>query len=269
MEAVVRAGSDLTTDLADVLWRAEADSVAVEPLTASRPDLSAAEAYAIQTRNVERRVAAGAVVRGRKVGLTSRPVQQLFGVREPNFGVLLDDMFVDEGDEVAFDVLLQPRVESEIAFLMDRDLAGPGVTTPDALTAIGGVLPAVEVVDSRIADWRIRLADTVADNASSARAVLGSRMVPVAAVDLRLLGVLFLRNGTPIESGAGAAVLGNPARCVAWLANTLGALGSGLRRGDVVLSGALHRMVPVRAGDHFQARFAHLGSVTVQFGDVT
>ena len=258
------SGSGLAA-LAERLWRAEAARVAVAPLTAEAPDLTVDDAYAIQTTNVERRVRAGAVIRGRKVGLTSRPVQDLLGVHAPNFGVLLHDMFVDEDDEVRVEDLLAPRVESEIAFLMGTDLAGPGVTTADALAAVGGVLPAVEVVDSRIADWRIRIADTVADNASSARVVLGARMLPVTAVDLRLLGVLFSRNGTPIESGAGAAVLGNPARCVAWLANTLGALGSGLRRGDVVLSGALHRMVPVRPGDVFHARFAHLGSVTVQF----
>jgi 2-keto-4-pentenoate hydratase len=252
-------------DLADRLRRAEAERVAVPPLTADLPDLTIDDAYAIQTRNIDRRVDSGAVVRGRKVGLTSRPVQDLLGVHEPNFGVLLDDMFVDEGDEVGFDTLLQPRVESEIAFLMGSDLAGPGVTTTGAMAAVAGVLPAVEVVDSRIVDWRVRIADTVADNAASARVVIGARMVPVEEVDLRLLGVLFFRNGSPIESGAGAAVLGNPARCVAWLANKLGSFGSGLRRGDVVLSGALHRMVPVRPGDCFQATFAHLGSVTVQF----
>ena len=263
--AATGADSRTVADLAERLWRAEADRVAVAPLTADVPDLTVDDAYAIQTMNVERRVRAGAVVRGRKVGLTSRPVQDLLGVHEPNFGVLLHDMFVDEDDEVRVEDLLAPRVESEIAFLMGTDLAGPGVTTADALAAVGGVLAAVEVVDSRIADWRIRIADTVADNASSARVVLGARMLPVTAVDLRLLGVLFSRNGVPIESGAGAAVLGNPARCVAWLANTLSALGGGLRRGDVVLSGALHRMVPVRPGDVFHARFAHLGSVTVQF----
>ena len=205
-------GSCSTTvaDLADRLWRAESDRVAVPPLTADLPDLTVDDAYAVQTRNVDRRVAAGAVVRGRKVGLTSRPVQDLFGVHEPNFGVLLDDMFVDEADEIPVDALLQPRVESEIAFLMGSDLAGPGVTTPAALAAIGGLLPAVEVVDSRIADWRIRIADTVADNASSARVVVGARVLPVTAVDLRLLGVLFLRNGSPVESGAGAAVARQP-----------------------------------------------------------
>lgn len=257
--------SAIVTDLAERLRRAESDRAAIAPLTTDTPDLTVEDAYAIQTHNIDRRVAAGAVVRGRKIGLTSRPVQELLDVHEPNFGVLLDDMFVDEGDEICFDDLLQPRVESEIAFLMASDLAGPGVTATAALAAVGGVLPAVEVVDSRIADWRIRIADTVADNASSARAVVGSRLVPATAVDLRLLGVLFSRNGSPIESGAGAAVLGNPVRCVAWLANKLGSLGGGLRRGDVVLSGALHRMVPVRPGDVFRARFAHLGDVTVQF----
>jgi 2-keto-4-pentenoate hydratase len=257
--------STVVADLADRLWRAESERVAVPPLTAELPEMTLDDAYAVQTRNIDRRVAAGAVIRGRKAGLTSRPVQDLLGVHEPNFGVLLDDMFVEEGDEVRVDTLLQPRVESEIAFLMGSDLAGPGVTATDALAAVAGVLPAVEVVDSRIVDWRVRIADTVADNAASARVVVGARMVPVTAVDLRLLGVLFFRNGSPIESGAGAEVLGDPALCVAWLANKLGSFGSGLRSGDVVLSGALHRMVPVRPGDRFQAMFAHLGSVTVQF----
>jgi 2-keto-4-pentenoate hydratase len=252
-------------NLADSLWRAEADRAPISPITDGWPDLSMTDAYAIQTRNVDRRVADGAVIRGHKVGLTSRASQELLGVHEPNFGVLLDDMFIDEGDDVELDILIQPRVESEIAFIMAEDLAGPGVTTTQALAAVGGVLPAIEVVDSRISDWRIRLADTIADNASSARAVVGARITPVAGLDLRLLGVLFSRNGAPIDSGAGAAVLGNPARCVAWLANQLGALGGGLRRGDVVLAGALHRMVPVRPGDFFQAQFAHLGTVTAQF----
>jgi 2-keto-4-pentenoate hydratase len=259
----------LIAELADRLWRAEADRVPIDPVTDSWPDLSVDDAYAVQSHNVDRRVAAGATACGHKVGLTSLASQELLGVHEPTFGALLDDMFVDECDEVRLDALVQPRVEAEIAFVMASDLAGPGVTTTRALTAIGGVLPAIEVVDSRITDWRIRLADTVADNASSARVVLGAPITPVAGLDLRLVGVLFHRNGAPIESGAGAAVLGNPARCVAWLANRLGSLGAGLRCGDVVLPGALHRMVPVRPGDLFQARFAHLGSVTVQFGGTT
>jgi 2-keto-4-pentenoate hydratase len=252
-------------DVADVLRRAEADRSPVDPITDFWPEFTVDDAYAVQHHNVERRIAGGAVVRGHKVGLTSRASQELFGVHEPNSGVLLDGMFVDEGEEIALDSLVQPRVEAEIAFVMGADLAGPGVTTTQAVTAVAGVLPAIEVVDSRITNWRVRLADTVADNAAAARAVLGARITPVAGLDLRLVGVLFSRNGLAIDSGAGAAVLGNPARCLAWLANRLGSLDSGLRRGDVVLPGALHRMVPVRAGDLFQARFAHLGAVSVQF----
>jgi 2-oxopent-4-enoate hydratase len=263
--AAVAAGGGPVGELADRLWRAEVEGTPIEPLTDAHPDLTVEDAYAIQTVNVERRVAAGGVVRGRKVGLTSRAMQQLLGVDEPDFGVLLDRMFVEDGDVVEPAALLQPRVEAEIAFVMGRDLAGPGVTSADVLTAVAGVLPAIEIVDSRIADWRIRLADTVADNASCGRVVIGGRLTPVTTVDLRLVGMMFYRNGAPIDSGAGAAALGNPASCVAWLANKLGTLGSGLHRGDIVLPGALHRMVPARAGDVFRAEFAHLGDVTVRF----
>ena len=251
--------------LADRLWQAEFERMPIEPITDSHPGLTVEDAYAIQTVNIERRVAAGRVIRGRKVGLTSRAMQQLLGVDEPDFGVLLDDMFVEDGADVDLQTLLQPRVEAEIAFVLAKDLVGPGVTTTDVLTATAGVLPAIEIVDSRIAEWRIQLVDTVADNASSGRLVIGGRLTPVTAVDLRLVGMLFYRNGRPIDSGAGAAALGNPAFCVAWLANKLGELGSGLRAGDIVLPGALHRMVPVRPRDVFRAEFAHLGDVTVRF----
>ncbi len=251
--------------LANALWRAEAERAPVRPLMEQQSGITVEDAYAIQTYNIERRIAAGGVERGRKIGLTSRATQELFGVREPSCGVLLNDMFLDEGDEVAVEALIAPRVTSEFAMMMAHDLSGPGVTTVNALAAIGGVLPAIEIVDSRIADWRIGIEDTVADNASTARVVLGGRMVPAAALDLCHLGVLFYRNGSPIESGAGAAVLGNPARCVAWLANKLAVLGGGLLRGDIVLPGALHRLVPVRRGDFFRAHFAHLGTVSIQF----
>jgi 2-keto-4-pentenoate hydratase len=257
----------VVAELADRLWRAEVERVPVEPISQDRPDLTIDDGYAIQTRNVTRRVTAGSVVRGRKVGLTSRKAQKLMGVDEPDFGVLLDDMFLDDAAEVPFDALLQPRVVSVMAFVMASDLVGPGITTADVLTAVSGVLPAIEVVDSRIADWRTLPVDTAADNASAGRIVLGGRLTPVAGIDLRLEGLLLYRNGAPIESAAGAAALGSPARSIAWLANKLGTQGSGLRRGDVVLPGALHRMVPVRAGDYFQAHFAHLGTVTAQFSD--
>jgi 2-keto-4-pentenoate hydratase len=140
------------------------------------------------------------------------------------------------------------------------------VTTSNALAAIEGALPALEIVDSRVADWKIKLADTIADNASSGRVVIGGRLTPVTELDLRLVGVVVSRNGRMIDTGAGAAALGNPARCVAWLANKLATFGAGLRAGDVVIPGAVHRMVPVEPGDVFRAEFAHLGAVTVRFG---
>jgi 2-keto-4-pentenoate hydratase len=251
--------------LADELWEADRSAKPVAPLTGRHPELGIEDAYAIQSINIERRVAAGQRIIGRKVGLTSRPMQELLGVDEPDFGVLLDDMFVEDGDEIPLDSLLQPRVEAELAFVMDRDLAGPGVTTAKALAAVAGVLPAIEVVDSRVADWRIKLVDTVADNASSGLLVVGGRMRRIEDLDLRLIGVVVSRNGEMIDTGAGAAALGNPARCVAWLANKLGSLGSGLRAGDVVLPGAVHKMVPVRPGDVFRAEFSRLGAVTTRF----
>jgi 2-keto-4-pentenoate hydratase len=267
--AYVRLVADTRTlaSLADELWEAERSRVAIEPLTDRHSGLDIEDAYAIQTRNIDRRVAAGARVIGRKVGLTSRAMQQMLGVDEPDFGVLLDDMFVEDGDEIPLSEMLQPRIEAEMAFLLERDLAGPGVTTARALAAIAGVLPAVEIVDSRIADWRIKLVDTVADNASSGRLVVGGRIRKVDEFDLRLVGVVVSRNGEVIDTGAGAAVLGNPARPVAWLANKLGALGATLHAGDVILPGAPHRMVAVRPGDAFRAEFAHLGPVTARFSD--
>jgi 2-keto-4-pentenoate hydratase len=251
--------------VASRLWDAEADRVPIGPPSAEPPGLLPDEAYAIQARNVERRLAAGRVLRGHKVGLASHAVQELLGISEPISGALLDDMFVEEGEEIGYEQLIQPRAEAEIAFLVGRDLSGPGIGTAQALAAIDAALPAIEVNDSRIADWRLKLADSVADNASSARLVLGGRMTPVAGLDLRLTGMLCYRNGVPIDSGAGAAALGHPARCVAWLANQLGAQGSSLHPGDVVLSGGLHRMVPVRPGDVIRAEFAHLGAVSAAF----
>jgi 2-keto-4-pentenoate hydratase len=166
---------------------------------------------------------------------------------------------------VALDRLLQPRVEAELAFVMEEDLAGPGVTAARALTAIAGALPAVEIVDSRVADWQIKLVDTVADNASSGLLVVGGNLRKVTDIDLRLVGVMVTRHGELVDTGAGAAVLGNPARCVAWLANKLATFGASLHAGDIVLPGAVHRMIGVKPGDVFRAEFAYLGTVTARF----
>jgi 2-keto-4-pentenoate hydratase len=251
--------------LADQLWQADQTAVPIPPLTDQNPDLSIEDAYAIQSVNIDRRIQNGERICGRKIGLTSQPMQELLGVDEPDYGVLLDGMFVEDGDEIDLGRLVQPRVEAEMAFIMERDLEGPGANTASALRAIAGALPAVEIVDSRVADWKIKLVDTVADNASSGLIVMGGRLRRVDELDLRLVGVAVSRGGELIDTGAGAAALGNPARCVAWLANKLASFGAKLNAGDVVLPGAVHKMVPVQPGDVFRAEFAHLGAVTVRF----
>jgi 2-oxopent-4-enoate hydratase len=254
-------------DLAARLRAAEVTRVPIAPLTEEEPGLTVADAYRIQQVNVHRRKEEGGLVRGRKVGLTSLAMQRQLGVDEPDFGAIFDDMVVEEGDPVPVSALIQPRVEAEIAFVMETDLEGPGVSSADALRAVAGGLPALEIIDSRIADWRIKLPDTVADNASSARIVCGGRLTPVAALDLRTIGMVLSVDGTVAATGAGAAVLGNPIRCVAWLANKLGEFGVPLRAGDLVLAGALHAAVPVAAGVSVHAEFAELGGVTTTFGE--
>jgi len=253
--------------LAESLRAAEASREPIGPLTESHPELSVADAYRIQQINVHLRKEQGGLVRGRKVGLTSVAMQQQLGVDEPDFGALFDEMVIEEGDAVPVGELIQPRVEAEIAFVMESDLQGPGVSSADALRAVAGAMPAIEVIDSRVADWKIKLPDTIADNASSARVVCGGRLTPVAELDLRLVGMVLNVNGAVAATGAGAAVLGNPIRCVAWLANKLGEFGVPLRAGDLVLAGALHAALPVSAGDSVHAEFAELGGVTTRFGE--
>ncbi len=247
------------------LLEAEAKRAPIAPLTTTYPDLKIEAAYQIQLAGVKTRLAAGRKVIGKKIGLTSRAMQDLLGVGEPDYGHLLDDMLVIEGQPCRRDGLLQPKVEGEVAFVMKRRLAGPGVHMADVLRATAGVMPALEIVDSRIRDWKIKLVDTVADNASSARLVLGSRMLPAEAFDLRLIGMCLEKNGLVVNSGAGVAVWGHPAAAVAWLANKLAELGSALEEGDIVLSGALTAAVDVGPGDVVQAHFDRLGLVTAKF----
>jgi len=265
-----RQGTDESTlsALAAALREAESSRVPIGPLTEQHPGLSVADAYRIQQINVGERKAAGGLVRGRKVGLTSVAMQQQLGVDEPDFGALFAEMLVEEGDPVPVGELIQPRIEAEIAFVMEEELKGPGVTATDALRAVAGALPALEIIDSRVADWKIALPDTIADNASSARVVCGGRLTPLTEIeDLRLVGMALSVNGEVASTGAGAAVLGNPIRCVAWLANKLGEFGVPLRAGDLVLAGALHAALPVAAGDSVTAQFAELGAVTTRFTD--
>jgi 2-keto-4-pentenoate hydratase len=237
----------------------------IAPLTSTYDGMTLEDAYAIQLLQIEQLVTSGRTVKGHKVGLTSAAMQQLLGVHEPDYGHLLDDFFHLEHLPIPVDTFLQPRIEPEIAFVLKRPLRGPGVTVHEAIAAVDFVLPALELVDSRIRDWRIGLFDTIADNASSGAVVLGSTPTDIRAVDLRLAGATFHRNGELVGTGAGGAVLGSPLNSLVWLANTVGARGITLEAGHVVLPGSVCAMVPVAPGDTFTATFAGLGSVTARF----
>lgn len=250
---------------AKVLLDAYASRTPVPPLTASEPGLSLDDAYAIQLAQVAAWTSAGAVIKGHKVGLTSAAMQAQLGVDQPDFGHLTDAMFLPEGITADVMAFLQPRAEPEIAFVLGRRLAGPGVTVADALGAVDFVLPALEIIDSRIADWKITLADTIADNASSGAVVLGSRPVRPSELDLSLTGCLLHRNGVIAGTGAGGAVLGSPVNALVWLANTLGARGVALEPGHVVLPGSVCAAIPFGPGDTVSASFDRIGSVSMTF----
>lgn len=225
-------------------------------------------AYAVQREMTAGWVAEGRRLVGAKIGLTNPAVQQVFGVFQPDFGVLFADMAVPDGDQVDLTRLIQPRVEAEIAFVLGADLPHEQSTSVDVIRATEYVLPAIEIVDSRIENWDISIVDTVADNASSGLYVLGTRPQPLSNVDLRLCGMVLEHAGEPVSVGAGAACLGNPLNAVVWLASTMARNGTPLRAGDVVLSGALGPMVSVAPGASYEARVSGLGSVRVSFSSV-
>ncbi|MFS0553715.1 2-keto-4-pentenoate hydratase [Brevibacillus sp. 179-C9.3 HS] len=254
------------TRFADHLAAASREGVGVAPLTSLDPQISEIEAYHVQLKTIERKVKEGARITGKKIGLTSLAMQTLLGVEQPDYGHLLDDMVVENNGELPFEHVMQPKVEAEIAFLLKRDLEGPHVTIFDVMMATEYVVPALEIVDSRIANWQIKLEDTVADNASSGFYVLGGHPVKPQDLDLPLVGMAFYKNQELVNTGVGAAALGNPASCVAWLANKLYELGITLKAGEIILSGALSAAVEAKPGDVFHTRIAGLGSVGVRFG---
>lgn len=237
----------------------------IPPLTESDPSLTLSAAYAIQSVNIEQRVRAGARVIGHKVGLTSRAMQEMLGVAEPDYGKLLDNMLVAPDAETNVAEYCAPRAEVETAFILERGLGGPDVTEEDVIAVTSAIVPAIEIIDSRIADWRITLVDTVADNASSAAFVLGEARVSPSTLDLSAIEATLYRNGEVADRGRSSAVLGHPATAVAWLARTLHQHGAAIEAGAVVLPGACTRAIPVRAGDHVMGVFEGLGSVSVRF----
>ena len=252
-------------ELADQLWEAEENRTQIQRLTDRFPEMTVADAYRIQLVNVERRLKNGQRLIGMKIGLTSQGMQKLLNVDVPDYGHLFDGMLLTDGQVCHISQLIQPKVEGELSFCLSKTLKGPGVTVADVYDAVRYVAPSIEIVDSRIQDWKVKLQDTVADNGSSARLMMGARMTPIEQVDMRLTGMTLEKNGELVNSGTTAEVWGNPAAAVACLANMLAEFSIELKAGSVVMAGALTAAVPVEAGDVVTASFQGMGSVTVKF----
>lgn len=247
------------------LLAAERERVPIAALSERYPETTFAEAYQIQRLNVDARARAGARIVGAKVGFSSKAMREQFKVPEPNCGVLFDHMIWREGAVVDHSSLILPMVEAEIAFVLGEDLEGPGVNAAQAAKATAGVMASLEVLESRFKDWKVTVIDSTADDAEACGTVLGGRLTPLSEIEPRLLGVAFSRNGQVVSTGAGAAALGNPVDALAWVANKLGSLGIGLKKGHIVITGSLIRAVAAEPGDVFSATFDRLGAVTVKF----
>ncbi|MGW4202709.1 2-keto-4-pentenoate hydratase [Streptomyces sp. NPDC004726] len=257
--------SPAVREAADLLARAEQTGKPVPPVRDRLPAHDVSAAYAVQRLNVERKLADGRRVVGRKIGLTSPAVQAQLGVDRPDFGALLSDMAVPDGGSIPVGRLLQPKVEAEVALVLGADLDTAEPHVADIIRATDFALPALEIVDSRIADWDITFTDTVADNASSGLFVLGGAPVPLTGIDLRQVTMTLLRGDEKVSSGTGADCLDGPLNAAVWLAGALAEMGDSLKAGDVILTGALGPMVPAAPGDRFEARISGLGSVRVRF----
>ena len=259
------ASPDLVERLAEDLFQALIHCRTLTPLRTSHPDLTIDDAYAISLALLARRKKAGETVVGKKIGVTSKAVQDMLGVHQPDFGFLTDKMWIEDGATIAMKSMIAPRAEAEIALILKRSLKGPGVTPADVEAATEAVTPCFEIVDSRIANWDIGIVDTVADNASCGVFVVGKERVSPKGIDLANVHCRMTKNGAPLSEGYGRAVQGSPLASVAWLANTLGAYGVTLDAGDVILSGSLVPLAPAVAGDVFEMTLEGLGSCKVQF----
>lgn len=250
--------------MGSALYEAERLRKPLAPLSQS-VDGSLDEAYAIQEEYARLRLGQGTTLVGRKIGATSKAIQEQLGVPTPDFGHIFADMVVLNGGSVSTDELIAPMVEPEIAFVLGSDLKGPAVTREDVLEAVSHVVPCLEIIDSRIVDWRIKFFDTVADNGSSARCILGSSPLPLDGRDLREEVVRLFVDGQQVAEGCGDAVLGHPAESVAWLVNMLAQVDRGLRAGEFVLSGSLTRACKAARGSRYEARFSSIGNVSCHF----
>jgi len=257
--------NDKINQYGDELYAAWRSRLTVPPLLSREPDISLEDAYLIQARFVSRRLDAGEIIVGKKIGVTSKPVQDFLGVFQPDFGQLTSGMLCKEGEAIDLNGLIQPKAEAELAFVLKEDLNGPGITAMDVIRATDYVVPCFEIVDSRITDWKIRIQDTVADNASCGVFILGSTRGDPRALDITLAGMVLEKNGELLSTSVGAAVQGSPANAVAWLANTLGELGIPFKAGEVILSGSQSALVPVVEGDELVCTIGGLGSCRVKF----
>lgn len=253
------------SNIAKELFDAERQRLTLRPLTERFPEIAPDEAYHIQLTLIEMKKAQGAKVVGKKIGLTSKAMQKMLNVDQPDYGHIFDNMVLQDAAVFRAGELIQPKIEPEIAFILDHELKGPGITPMAVLSATRFVVPALEIIDSRIEGWKIKLCDTIADNASSARVVLGNSPKRIDQFDLKLVGMVLEKNGDIVQTGAGGAVLGHPAVAVAWLANAVGKFGVSLGAGEIIMPGALCAAADVSAGDLLQATFAGLGSVSVRF----
>ncbi|GAA4545294.1 2-keto-4-pentenoate hydratase [Pseudonocardia xishanensis] len=260
--------ADLARKRALALYGARASRTPISPFTDEDPSLGLDDGYAIQRELLELVLADGDTVIGHKVGVTSLAMQRMLGIDSPDYGPVLSSTVFRNQDTVPLGRFIAPKIEAELVFVLGAPLRGPGVTLDQARAAITGVVAGLEIVDSRIEDWRIKLADTVADFASNGAVALADDVVPFAEIpDTRLVGMVLTRNGELVDTGAGAAALGDPVAVVAWLANELSRRDVGLEPGHLIMTGALHAAVPMSPGDEFVAEFDRLGSVRVTVGE--
>ncbi len=250
----------------DELFDAMMTQQTLVPFTQRFAKISIEDAYNISQRMIERRLIAGEKIVGKKIGATSQAVQQMLNIDQPDFGFLTDSMAYNDAQNIPIsELLIQPKAEGEIAFILKKDIMGPGVTNADVLAATDYIAPCFEVVDSRIENWNIKIEDTVADNASCGLYVLGDDTVSPEHFDFVNCEMTVEKNGVVISTGKGSAALGNPVNCVTWLANTLGDFDIGLKVGDVILSGSLVPLEPIQAGDNMRVSISGIGTASVNF----
>jgi 2-oxopent-4-enoate hydratase len=249
--------------IAHELYDAGKQEKAIEPLVGRFPEFTITCAYKIQLENIKKRVSEGERIIGKKIGLTSYSMQKMLGVYEPDYGHIFNTMVLLK-NELSLSTVIQPKAEGEIAFVMKEGIEGPRITSTDVICATDFVMPAIEIIDSRIRDWKIKIEDTVADNASSAFTLVGTKALPLNEVDMFSTGMVFCKNGEIVATGAAAAVMGNPVNAVTWLINKLSEFGVGIKKGEIILSGSLTAAVDLKENDVVEVVFDRLGSVTLK-----